>query len=214
MMKKVLALVMVLSMVGFASAALQIEAVGGKAIVTGQLTGDMYLILSAGNGASLSNFALGADAPLAAIGEMQGTAADFAAAGVPVPAGFEGQAWYLASFPGEAYKTGNMLSADLALTKSTVTGDATGQGEWITEGCDKGYHKWRTYFDVIEVSKGALSLGFYVDEQTMGLITDKLVEIRGGVVGTTFTDGACELIPEPLTLSLLGLGALVLRRRS
>jgi len=75
MMKKVLALVMVLSMVGFASAALQIEAAGGKAVVVGQLDKDVYLILSAGDGASLSGFGLGKDAPLASIGEMQGTAA-------------------------------------------------------------------------------------------------------------------------------------------
>jgi hypothetical protein len=212
MMKKVLALVMVLSMVGFAGAALQIEVVGGKAVVVGQLEADMYLILSGGNGATLSNFALGADAPLASITEMQGTADDFAAAGTPVPAGFKGEAWFFASFPGEAYKNGTMLQADLALSVQSVELGAFLRTENMgpSDLCQPGWWIERSYYEAIEVTSGQLSLAFYNLADQTELITDKMVQSRA-VNGETFVD---RCVPEPMTLSLLGLGALVLRRRS
>ena len=207
-MKKVLALVMVLSMVGFASAALQIDAAGGKAIVVGQLEKDMYLILSAGNGASLSGFALGKDAPLASINEMQGTAGDFAAAGAPIPAGFEGQAWFLASFPGEAYKNGEMLTAGLALTTSQSTRTWT---EVIDCTQVPNGTLTRTWTEVTDFVKGAVSLASYDLDGNVARLADKSFDSQT-VSSLTFVDGPC--VPEPLTLSLLGLGALVLRRRS
>lgn len=211
-MKKVLALVMVFSMVGFASAALQIEVADGKAVVTGRLDGDMYLILSAGDGGVLSNFGLGAQAPLASIAEMQGLASQFKElGGVPVPDGYEGEAWFLASFPGEAYLDGTQLVADLAMgVKGTEMGQYLRE-EIVTEGCEPGMWKIRSFYENIEISGAGLSLAFFDVAGQTGLITDKMVEFRS-VNGETFVDGPC--VPEPLTLSLLGLGALVLRRRS
>jgi len=116
-MKKMIVFMMVLSMAGIAPAALQIEVSGGKAMVTGQLDQDMYLILAAGNGATLSNFALGSAAPL--MSGFFASAADFASVGTPIPAGFDGQGWVLASAPGEHFKMGTLLTADCQLTKST-----------------------------------------------------------------------------------------------
>ena len=185
-MKKVLALVMVLSMVGFASAALQIDAAGGKAIVVGQLEKDMYLILSAGNGASLSGFALGKDAPLASINEMQGTAGDFAAAGHPR----------------------HSLAAGLALTTSQSTRTWT---EVIDCTQVPNGTLTRTWTEVTDFVKGAVSLASYDLDGNVARLADKSFDSQT-VSSLTFVDGPC--VPEPLTLSLLGLGALVLRRRS
>ncbi len=206
-MKKVLALVMVFSMVGFASAALQIEVADGKAMVTGQLDADIFVILSAGDGAVLSNFALGGSAPAASY--MAAGAADFAGLEVPVPAGFEGEGWFLGAFPGEAYKAGAQLVADLAgfsMTQITRT-----EVETITEGCEPGWWKERTWTKIYDVVVGGLSLS------TLSAAYDNPVlvqTIAAGekLVSAEFQDGPC--VPEPLTLSLLGLGALVLRRRS
>ena len=204
-MKNTLALVMVLSMAGLASAGLQIEVSGGKAMVTGQLDQDMYLILAAGNGATLSNFALGAGAPLASIGERQGTAADFAAVGVPVPDGFTGEGWWLASFPGEAYKTGTQLQADLAVT----TTQETRTWEEMVAGCWWWPGGWiiRTWTEITEIQKGSLSLDFLAlnpktgDIDQMGSLDDMSLD-RRTVISLTFMDGMC---PEPATLALLGL---------
>ena len=206
-MKKVLALVMVFSMVGFASAALQLEVADGKAVVTGQLTEDLFVILSAGDGAVLSNFATGAAAPGASY--MGAAAADFAGIGVEVPAGFEGEGWFLGAFPGEAYKAGAQLQADLAgFSMSQVTKTEV---EIITEDCDPGWWKERTWTKIYDVVVGGLSLS------TLSAAYDNPVVIQTiaageSLVSASFQDGPC--VPEPLTLSLLGLGALVLRRRS
>lgn len=211
-MKKVLALVMVLSMAGFASAALQIDVAGGKAVVNGQLDADQYLILTAGNGASLSNFALGASAP-----SMSGpfmSAAEFEALGVgyAAPAGFAGEAYVMASAPGEAYKNGAQLMADLALATSQEVGQFL-RTEKVFEGAPlPGQWKVRTWSELIEVANGALSLSMFseITGQT-ALLGDRSIQDRS-VIGETYADG--EWVPEPMTLSLLGLGALVLRRRS
>jgi len=208
MMKKVLALVMVLSMVGFASAALQLDVAGGKVTVMGKLDVDQFLILSAGNGATLSNFALGAAAPAASY--MAASAADFAGL-APVPADFAGEGWFLGVFPGEAFKEGAQLMADVALTSSQ------GQGNWlrdetVTEGCDPGKWKIRSIYELIETSIGSLSLTFLSSDYAQGGNIQALDVRNQVVIGETFVDGPC--VPEPLTLSLLGLGALVLRRRS
>jgi hypothetical protein len=208
MMKKVLALVMVFSMVGFASAALQIEVAGGKAMVTGQLDADQYLIFTAGNGASLSNFAIGAAAP-----SMSGpfmSAADFEGLGVGyvAPAGFVGEAWVMASAPGEAYKVGTQLDADLAVQ----TGTDVRTWEEIISCTEKPNGTLiRTYTEVTEWMKGALSVSVFseITGQT-ALAGEKSLDVQ--TVTTTYQDSEC--IPEPMTLSLLGLGALVLRRRS
>jgi hypothetical protein len=211
MMKNTLALVMVLSMAGFAPAALQLEVSGGKAMVTGQLDQDMYLILAAGNGATLSNFALGPQVPLASIGEPQGTAADFAAVGVPVPDGFTGEGWWLASFPGEAYKTCTMLTADLALT---TTQETRMWEELVTGPCPYGWPIVRIWTEITEIQKGALFLGFLAlnpktgDIDQMGQLDFLSLDSRN-VIGLTFIDGPC---PEPATLAFLGLGMALIRR--
>jgi len=204
-MKKVLALVMVLSMAGLASAALQIEVAEGKAMVTGQLEVDQFLILSAGEGASLSNFALGAAAPAASY--FAAAAADFAGL-APVPAGFAGEGWFLGVFPGEAFKNGVQLAADLATESGQ---DVRTWEEVVTEGCPEGWHKIRTFTEVTNWVKGALSLTFLSADYAQGGDIQAL-SLNSQNVETTFVDGEC--IPEPMTLSLLGLGALVLRRRS
>jgi hypothetical protein len=209
MMKKVLALVMVLSMAGFASAALQIDVAGGKATVMGQLEADQYLILTAGNGASLSNFALGAAAP--SMSSFFMSAADFEGLGVGyvAPAGFAGEAWVMASAPGEAYKNGAQLMADLALK----TSQSTRTWEEIVDCTQVPNGKLtRTWTEVTDVIEGALSLSVFseITGQT-ARVADKMADSRT-VSSLTFVDGPC--VPEPLTLSLLGLGALVLRRRS
>jgi hypothetical protein len=213
MMKKTLVLVMVLSMAGFASAALQLEVSGGKALVTGQLDQDLYLILSAGDGATLSNFALGKDAPLASISDwMQGSAEDFRSVGVPIPAGFDGEGWYLASFPGEAYKTGTQLQADLAVT---TTQETRTWEELVIGPCPYGWPIIRTWTEVTEIQKGALSLGFLAlnpktgDIDQMGQLDFLSLDSRK-VIGLTFVDGPC---PEPATLALLGLGMIMIRRK-
>lgn len=205
-MKKVLALVMVLSMAGFASAALQIDVAGGKATVNGQLDADQYLILTAGNGAVLSNFALGGEGP-----SMSGffmSAAEFEALGVgfTAPAGFAGEAWVMASAPGEAYKSGAQLMADI------VFGSQEETKTWTEEiQCDKGYFI-RTWTEVAAITNGFVSLSTFSEiTGETAMAAEKDLTGRT-VISSTFVDGEC--IPEPMTLSLLGLGALVLRRRS
>lgn len=205
-MKKVLALVMVLSMAGFASAALQLDVVDGKAVVSGQLDADIYAILTAGNGATLSGFAAGAAAP--SLSGFFASSDEFAAIGVPIPAGFVGEGWTLASSPGEAYKAGELLTAGLKVSMSQLS--RTWE-ETVFEGCPQGWWKIRTYTEVTDIVQGAIALSIFSDVTgEMGIAAEKSLDVRN--VNTTFVDGDC--IPEPMTLSLLGLGALVLRRRS
>jgi len=204
-MKKVLALVMVLSMVGFASAALQIDVAGGKATVMGQLQADQYLVLTAGNGASLSNFAKGAQAP--GLTGFAGSLADYEGLAL-FPAGFDGQVWVFASAPGEAYQNGALLAADLAVTKSqsTRTWDEIVACTQYPNGT-----LTRTWTEVTDFIKGGLSLSFFDESGNNGTLAQVSLDSQA-VSSLTFVDGPC--VPEPLTLSLLGLGALVLRRRS
>jgi hypothetical protein len=206
MMKKVLALVMVLSMAGFASAALQIDVSGGKATVMGQLDADQFLILSAGDGATLSNFALGAQAPTASY--MAAAASDFVGL-APVPDGFAGEGWFLGAYSGEAYKNGAMLAADLALTKSQSirTWEETVACTQYPNGT-----LTRTWTEVTDILMGGLSLVSLSANYDNGQVLQTLSIDNRTVSSLTFVDGPC--VPEPLTLSLLGLGALVLRRRS
>lgn len=204
-MKKVLALVMVLSMVGFASAALQIDAAGGKATVMGQLSSDQYLVLTAGDGASLSNFAKGPQAP--GLTGFSGSLADFEGLAI-YPAGFQGEVWVFASAPGEGYQNGALLSADLAVTKS----QATRTWEEIIDCTQVPNGKLtRTWTEVTDFIKGGLALSFFDESGNSGMLSQVSLDSQA-VSSLTFVDGPC--VPEPLTLSLLGLGALVLRRRS
>jgi len=205
-MKKVLALVMVFSMVGLAGAALQVDVADNKATVSGTLPGDMYLILVAGEGTSLSNFALGANAP-----DMSGYAAssaDFEAGFGLDFGGLVGEGYVMAGSPSVVYPvTGAFLAADVAgydpiqtLKEIIVTQeDVTPQGYWEVTT------EWTHTF-----GGGTISLFTY----------DEINAIGEKVFGLTKVDDMSSQeisrvwVPEPMTLSLLGLGALVLRRRS
>jgi hypothetical protein len=205
MMKKVLVLVMVLSMAGFAPAALQIEVSGGKAMVTGQLDQNIFLILSAGDGATLSNFTLGAAAPSASY--MAASASDFTGL-APVPAGYQGEGWWLGAIQGEAYKTGTLLQAVVTVTTSQETRT---WWEIVTEGCPTGWFRERTWTEITETQTGSLSLASLSADFSQGGLIQNLSLNSRNVISLTFVDGLC---PEPATLALLGLGMALIRRRN
>jgi hypothetical protein len=213
-MKRRFALGLVFYLAAAAGAGLQLDIVGGKARVTGQLSSDadpVYLILSAGNGASLSNFGLGDAAPSASVTESQGTAADFRRAGGPIPAGFDGEGWLLASFPNEPYNTGVLLTADVTLTTVQVT---RMWEEMLKELCPCVEHGWgiRTWTEVTEITRGAFSLVTYNGINGQWAVADEW-SVNNIITSTlTFEDGYCLVCPEPMTLSLLGLGFIMIRR--
>jgi len=101
-----------------------------------------------------------------------------------------------------------LLAADLALT----TSQSTRTWEEVIDCTQYPNGKLtRTWTEVTDFIKGAVSLAFYDLDGNVGRLADKSFDSQS-VSSLTFVDGPC--VPEPLTLSLLGLGALVLRRRS
>jgi hypothetical protein len=204
MMKKVLALVMVLSMAGFASAALQVDVAGGKADVNGTLVGDMYLILVAGNGTAVSNFALGAKAP--DLSGFAATSSDFEAGFGLNFGGLSGEGWVMASSQNPYPLTGSFLSADI----SGFDAIQTVKNILVTQEPDKGGYwlvttEWTRVF-----GGGTLALWTYDEVKAIGAKAFETARVDD----TTSQELSRVWVPEPLTLSLLGLGALVLRRRS
>jgi hypothetical protein len=205
MMKKTLAFGMLLSMASFAIAGLQIEVSGGKAMVTGQLDVNQFVILSAGDGATLSNFTLGAQAPAASY--MAAMSDDFALVGVPIPNGYKGEGWFLGTFPGETYKTGTQLQADLAVT---TTQETRTWEEFVTGPCPYGWPIIRTWTEITEIQKGSLSLASLSADYSQGSLIQNLSLDKRNVIGLTFIDSPC---PEPATLALFGLGLAIIRRK-
>jgi hypothetical protein len=205
MMKKVLALVMVLSMAGLVSAALQVDVAGGKADVNGTLTGDMYLVLVAGNGTAVSNFALGAKAP--DLSGFAATSADFEAGFGLNFGGYVGEGYVMAASTNPYPLTGSFLMADItgfdpiqSLVEILTTKEGvTAEGYWEVKT------EWTHVF-----GGGNLALWTYDEVRAIGakaFETSKVDTLSGQELSRVW-------VPEPMTLSLLGLGALVLRRRS
>lgn len=197
-MKKVVALLLILGLAGVASAGLEVVVGGGKATAQGDLTGDMYLIMAAGNGGVLSNFALGSKAP--DLSTYVDTAEFFAGYGVPVPAGFVGQGWVMASSSNPYPLNGDFLKADFALGKvgeETVVRQEEGQG---------GY--WEIT-DLYNLFGGAIAL-FTFDEAS----GQAALAFDGSFADRAFGAELSRVwVPEPMTLALLGLGALAIRRK-
>jgi len=204
-MKRRFALGLVFYLAAAAGAGLQLDVTGGKARVTGQLDQNMFLILTAGDGATLSNFTLSAAAPLAS--GFIASSDDFAVVGVLIPTGYTGEGWWLASFPGEPYKSGTLLQADVTLT----TFQATRSWQEIISGsfwpC-----AWfiRTWTEVSEIQKGALSLASLSADYAQSNLIQNLSLDSWKVISLTYDDGWC---PEPATLALLGLGIVLIRGR-
>ncbi|MHC4643695.1 MAG: PEP-CTERM sorting domain-containing protein [Planctomycetota bacterium] len=164
-MKKLFILMLVLGMSSAASAVLQVvqpDPLSQEVAVVGDLTGDMYLILSSDH--VLTDFTLGPDAP--DLSGYAGPTSDLIGMGL-FPTGFVGEYWVMASSQNPYPITGTFLSAKPG---------PVGPG-------DLAYQQ--------------VNLSWF--DETGG----------SGDLGTVFI-----LIPEPMTIALLGLGGLfVLHRR-
>jgi hypothetical protein len=156
-MKKLLVLLLVLGMASAASAALvvsQPDPTSLEVVVSGDLTQDLYLILSSDG--VLSGFTIGADAP--DLSNYAGPTSDLAGMGL-FPVGYVGEYWVMASSQNPYPLTGTYLTA---------------------MGGDVGDSVNLSWFDE---AGGAGDLGTII------------------------------LVPEPMTVALLGLGGLLMLRR-
>ncbi|NLH16351.1 MAG: PEP-CTERM sorting domain-containing protein [Phycisphaerae bacterium] len=206
-MKNGFALLLVLCLATTAKAELQLYDIDGqgKVAIRGDLKTDLWVTLSAGQGASVSNFVVGPEAPEASL--YFTNASDLPEfLGGPVPSGFEGECWLLATYPGEAYKPGTYLTADVTLTKLQETVEWV---EVVTDGCPPGAYRYRYHTDFVEIQTGTLSLITY-DELQFQRTANVFVLDSRAVVFSTYIDGPC---PEPATLALFGLGFGFIRRR-
>jgi hypothetical protein len=200
MMKMTLALVMVLSMVGAAGASLQLDVTGGKVTVSGKLEMDIYLALAACDGATLSNIVRGPAAPFWP--DPDSIIVDF-------PGGCNGVALAMVSNPGEPFKEGIYMTADV--TPVTLQETRYWEEKVVGEGCPEGWWYSRTFTEVMDITKGGVQLSLFSDiTGEMSVIDWKSLESR--TVTTTFEDHVC--IPEPATLAILGLGMILIRRRN
>ena len=155
-MKKLLVLLLVLGMTSAASAAIvsQPDSDSLAVVVSGELAGDLYLILSSDG--ALTGITLGADAP--DLSGYSGPTSDLAGMGL-FPVGFVGEYWVMASSQNPYPLTGTYL---------TAMGGAVG---------DQVNLSW------FDEAGGAGDLGTII------------------------------LVPEPMTVALLGLGGLMMLRR-
>lgn len=197
-MKKTMVFVMVLSMAGFAGAGLQLDVTGGKVTVSGKIEMDTYLFLTACDGATLTNIELGPAAP-------------FWPQPDPIPFDFMGcmgMGWAMVSNPGEPFKEGVYVTADV--TPATLQETRFWEELVPHESCPPGWWATRTFTEVTDITKGIVVLSLFSDiTGEMTVIDQKSLESR--TVTTTVEDHVC--IPEPATLSLLGLGTVLIRRR-
>ena len=111
-MKKLLVLALVLGIASMASAALVLDPeqddAAGHLIFDGTVNEDIYILVASVPAVTLSGFALGADTGLL---DAAGYAAPASAFGV-IPAGYEGEAWGLASYSDPYPVTGELLTCD------------------------------------------------------------------------------------------------------
>jgi len=124
-MKKLLVLALVLGIASMASAALVVtvdDDAAGNLTIDGTVDFDQMIIVGAEASVTLSSFALGADAtPLDAAGFFQPASV----MGI-LPAGYEGEAWLLASYSDPFPVTGELMTLD-------YTGAGNVQIWWATE---------------------------------------------------------------------------------
>jgi len=184
-MKKLLVLALVLSVVGIANAGLAIvEPVAGIGQV--QIVEDMQgdQYMAIVSNIALSNFKTVAGGT--ASGEFF-KASDLGFA----PAGMDGYIWNIATFPGESYpRNGVQLQADWNLADALV-----GQAIRI-EG---------DYKNTYNVYSASFQMFFCSEEEVTGNIQNAVYDKE------VLVDSV--LIPEPMTMILLGLGGLFLRRK-
>jgi hypothetical protein len=202
MMKKLLVLALVLSMAVVANAGLSISYVNGAGVdptsgvvsVTGTLAAD-YPIAVLISDAALSGFAKGANAPTATAFNAS-AAVIFTANGETIPAGYAGQGWNIMAFSDTEYPlTGTMLTANLALNQlaNSIVEEIVEGGKWI-----RTFSNWEATVKLYQTA----------EEAPVVQDGDDLSVERQYLVSEVFVP-----IPEPMTMLLLGLGGLFIRKK-
>jgi hypothetical protein len=224
MMKKLLVLALILAVAGLANAGLAYDSLSGVLSVNGTLTQDWYVIVN--TDASVSGFAAGSAADVAGgfVGKS-GEIADFQGSGCPDLIYANGEGWSMAAANNTYWpKTGTFLTADLSLNAVVSTGSTTSVlNAYMVEEVVAGGTWQRFYEDRLNEFFDQLGANVLVklwtdanplvaedfgSDQYLG---DKV--ITGSQMETVLVNEVFIPIPEPMTMVLLGLGGLFLRRK-
>ncbi|NLH16350.1 MAG: PEP-CTERM sorting domain-containing protein [Phycisphaerae bacterium] len=183
-------------------AALQLEVTDGKVIVSGKLDMDIFLVLSACEGATLSNPQIGPAAPSIIWNPYPDPFP------IELSDGCMEFAQFFGLFPGEEFKEGVYWTADV----TPAIHQETRYWEEIVmhESCPEGWWVVRTWTEITETQTGVVSLSGLSADYSQGGIFDE-ISLYKQTVNLTHDDPVC--IPEPMTISLLGLGIILIRKR-